>query len=434
MPTITFGGVGSGIDTETIISGLLNASRTPLNRVQTQNQQVSSAISSMSDIGSLLSKLKDAVSALDTVQEVGSFKAASDNKAIVASAAGNATPGSFQVDVSKLASAYKAYSNNLGITQINQALGQNGTLGLSVAGKSVNLSIAATDTIDQVMNKINSSGLRVSASSFFDGTQFRMQLRGLDTGTENDVSVSETGTTFGFGANVKSVGQNAEFLVDGFAVTSKTNQVQGVIAGVTLALTEVTTTPTTVSIEGDKEGFSAKLKTLVDSYNGVINKIHSDAGFGSLKASNSELSGDSALRSLTSRLSQSLTQTIGTGKFQTLRSIGVELNNNGTLKLNTTTLEKALAEDPEAVTRVLAGNDGAQGGIMDNLAKIATDALSAKGTITTRKDGLAARQKLLTDRADQEQKRLDRMEEMLRKQFNQMDGQVAATRAQGSFL
>jgi flagellar hook-associated protein 2 len=434
MPTITFGGVGSGIDTESIISGLLNASRGPIGRVQTQNQQVGSAISSMSDIGNLLSKFKDAVSALDTITEVGSFKAASDNKAVVATAAGGAQPGSFQVEISKLASSYKAYSNNLGITQPSQALGQNGTLGLSVAGKSANLSIAATDTIDQVMNKINASGLRVSASSFFDGTQYRLQLRGLDTGTENNVAVTETGTTFGFAANVKSSGQNAEFEVDGFAVTSKTNQVQGVIAGVTLALTEVTTTPATVSIEGDKEGFSAKLKTLVDTYNGVINKIHTEAGFGSLKASNAELSGDSALRSVTSRLSQALTKTVGTGKFQTLRSIGVELNNNGTLKLNSTTLEKALAEDPEAVTRVLAGNDGSVGGVMDNMAKIATDILSAKGTIQSRKDGLTARQKLLTDRTELEQKRLDRMEEALRKQFTEMDSTVAATRAQGNFL
>src|SRR5688572_6151068 len=151
MATITFGGVGSGIDTESIISGLVSASRTPLNRVQTQNAQVGSAISSMSDIGNLLSKLKDAVSGLDTVQEVGSFKAASDSKAVVATAAGGAQPGSFKIEVGKLASAYKSYSNTLGISQPSQALGQNGTLGLSVGGKSVNLSIAATDTLDQVI-------------------------------------------------------------------------------------------------------------------------------------------------------------------------------------------------------------------------------------------------------------------------------------------
>src|SRR5690606_23618781 len=173
---------------------------------------------------------------------------------------------------------------------------------------------------------------------------------------------------------------------------------------------------------------------LVDSYNAVVNKIHTDAGFGSIKASNPELSGDSALRSITSRLSSALTRTVGTGKFQTLRSIGIELNNNGTLKLNAAALEKALAEDPDAVTRVLAGDDKDLKGLADTLADIATDMLGSSGVIQARKDGLNTRQRALVDRVDLEQKRLDRMEEMLRKQFTQMDSFVAATKAQSSFL
>jgi flagellar hook-associated protein 2 len=434
MPAITFGGVGSGIDTEAIISGLMSASRTPLNRVQTQKSQVSSAISSMSEVGNLLAKFKDAVSALDTIQEIGSFTATSSSKSVVATAAGGAQPGSFEVNVTQLASAFKAYSDPLSITQANQALGQSGTLGLSVNGQSVSLDIQPTDTLDDLMQKVNTSGLRVSATSFFDGQNFRMQLRGLDTGAESDVAVSELGTNFGFGNNVKSTGKDAQLEIDGFSVTSKTNQVQGAIGGVTLALTEVTSTPTTVTIASDGEGFQKKIQSMVDAYNGVVNRIHSDAGFGSVKATNAELSGDTALRGITSRLSSALTQTVGSGKFQTLRSIGIELNNNGTLKLNSVALQRALAEDPEAVTKVLAGDDKTTKGLADSLADVATDLLSAKGSVQTRKDGLSARQKLLTDRADIEQGRLDRLETMLRKQFTEMDSTVAATKAQASFL
>jgi flagellar hook-associated protein 2 len=436
MPAITFGGVGSGIDTESIISGLLSASKGPLNRVQEQASQTQSAISSLSEIGNLLSKFKDAVNALDTIQEVGSFSAASDGKAVVATANGAAQPGSFKVTVSQLASAYKSYSDSLGITTPTQALNQAGSLTLAVGDKSVNLNIAASDTIDQVMTKINSSGLRVSASSFFDGSQYRLQLRGLDTGADANVTVTENGTTFGFNkaANVKSTGKNALLKIDDFDVSSKTNQVTGAISGVTLALTEVTTAPATVTVSSDSAGFQTKLKTLVDSYNAVVNRIHTDAGFGSTKASNPQLSGDSVLRGITNRLGASLTQTVGSGKFQTLRSIGIEMNNNGTLKLNSSALEAALAADPEAVTRVLAGDDKNVKGLADNLATLATDLLGAKGSVQARKDGLAARQKSLTDRASVEQKRLDRMEETLRKQFTQMDQEVASAKAQGNNL
>jgi flagellar hook-associated protein 2 len=435
MPAITFGGVGSGIDTETIISGLISASKGPLTRVQDQGSQTQSAISSMSDIGNLLSRFKDAVSALDTISEVGSFSAASDSKAVVATASGAAQPGSFKITVSQLASAYKSYSNPLG-TQPGQQLNQSGSLTLAIGDKSANLNIAATDTLDAVITKINGSGLRVSASSFFDGSQYRLQLRGLDSGASNNVTVTENGTTFGFNtaANVKSTGKDALLKIDDFDVTSKTNQVTGAISGVTLALTEITTTPATVTVSSDSAGFQTKLKTLVDTYNSVVNRIHTDAGFGSIKAANPQLSGDSVLRGITNRLSGALTQTVGTGKFNTLRSIGIEMNNNGTLKLNTASLEAALAADPEAVTRVLAGDDKNTKGLADNLATLATDMLSAKGSVQARKDGLAARQKSLTDRAAIEQKRLDRMEEILRKQFTQMDGEVAKAKAAGNSL
>jgi flagellar hook-associated protein 2 len=434
MPTITFGGVGSGIDTESIVSGLLAASRGPINRVQLQSSQTAAAVSSMSDIGSLMSKLKDSLLALDTIQEVGSFKVTSDDKAIVATAGGGAQAGSFSIEVSQLASAYKAYSSPLGISKSNQALNQAGTLSLSIGDKSVDLEIAATDTLDQVMAKVNTSGLRVSATSVFDGTQFRMQLRGLDTGLENNVSVAENGTSFGFAQNVKTAGQDAKFTVDGIDVTSKSNQAQGAIPGVTLALTAITTTPVTIALSSDPETFETKLKTLVESYNGLVSRVNTEAGFGSIKASNPELSGDSTLRSLTSRLSAALTQTTGTGKFQTLRSIGIELNNNGTLKLNSTKLQAALAEDPDSVTRVLAGDDKSVDGLADALGKVTTGLLAANGSITTRKEGLAARQRSLTDRIALEQKRLDRMQDTLRKQFTQMDQTVSQNQSQMNFF
>jgi flagellar hook-associated protein 2 len=270
-----------------------------------------------------------------------------------------------------------------------------------------------------------------------------MQLRGYDTGVENDIAVTETGTSLGFANNVKSHGQDSVIEIDGFRVTSKTNQVQGAIGGVTLALTEVTTTtppavppaaPTTVTVGSDTEGFKTKLQTLVDSYNAVVNRIHTDAGFGTIKAATSELSGDPTLRSITSQMGNALTKPVGSGKFQTLRSIGVELNNNGTLKLNSSALEKALAEDPDAVTRVLAGDDKTTKGLADSLVDVTTNLLAATGLVQSRKDGLNIRQKSLADRVGIEQKRLDRMEEMLRKQFTQMDADVAKSRALAGYL
>lgn len=431
MPAITFGGVGSGIDTEKIISGLISASQGPLQAVTTQQAQTQAAISSMSDIGNLLSKLKDSLSALDTTQEVGSFKASSDNKAVAVSATGAAKPGSFKIEVGNLATSYKAYSDTLGVTQSNQALHQTGTLHLQIGDKGQDIQLADGDSLDTLLSKINASGLRVSASSFFDGKEFRLQLRGLDTGTENDVVVTETGTTLGFAKNVQSNGKDASLTIDGFPVTSKSNQVTGAIAGVTLALTAKTAVgeSATVTIDSDPDAFAGKLNSLVSTYNAVVNRIHQEAGFGSIKATNPALAGDSSLRAITGRLNDMLTKQVGTGKFQTLRSIGLQLNNDGTLKLDSAKLSTALQQDPDAVTRIIAGDDSNVKGVADLMLSVTNDLVSAKGALTARKDGLAARSKQLDDRAATEQKRLDQLEEQLRKQFTQMDSTVASNNA-----
>jgi flagellar hook-associated protein 2 len=263
-----------------------------------------------------------------------------------------------------------------------------------------------------------------------------MQLRGLDTGTENDLVVTETGTTLGFANNVQSTGKDAELKIDGFAVTSKSNQVTGAIPGVTLALTAKTAQgeAATVSIDSDPDALAGKLNSLVSAYNAVVNRIHSEAGFGSIKATNPALAGDSSLRAISGRLNDMLTKQVGSGKFQTLRAIGLQLNNDGTLKLDSSKLNTALQQDPDAVTKILAGDDSNVKGVADLMLSVTNDLVSAKGALTARKDGLTARAKLLQDRAATEQQRLDRMEEQLRKQFTQMDGTVASNNAQVSFL
>ena len=429
MPTFTFGGVGSGIDTEAIISGLLGASRGPVNRVRQEISAVDSAISSVSEIGSLLSKLKDSLTGLDTVNEVSSFAAS-----VVATTTGAAQPGSFEVQVNSLATAYKAYAANVQVATNTEATGQDGVVTVEVGGESAEITIQATDSIDTIVSKFNASGLRLSASSVFDGTGHHLQLQGLDTGAANDVVLTEAGTDFGFDLDTRTEAADAQFTVDGFAVTSASNKADGVLGGVSLALLDTSSEPFTVTVESDPDALREKLTTLVSSYNGVVNKIHSTTGFGSIKASNAELSSDSSLRSVTGRLSNALTTRIGNGRFQTLASIGIELNNDGTLKLDSSKFDTAMNDDSLAVTRILAGDDDQELGLGDILNSITEDLIGANGAIETKKDSLSSRSRALDDRIEIEESRLNRLEDQLRKQFTQMDQIVSTNQAQLDFL
>src|SRR5438105_1889132 len=128
--TITFGGIGSGMDTESIVTALVGVERQGETTLQTKLTATNSSISNLSSVSSLLSKLKAASDALDTSAEVGSFKATSSNTAIVASSSGLASAGKYSIQVDKLAKEQRTYSNT--IASVGTALGQSGTLKLGV--------------------------------------------------------------------------------------------------------------------------------------------------------------------------------------------------------------------------------------------------------------------------------------------------------------
>src|SRR5262245_59807401 len=141
--TISFGGVGSGMDTEGIVTGLVGASSGQLNALKTRANETSSAISTLSSISTLLSTLQKNVSALADSSGVGGYAATSSGTQIATSASGNATPGAYSVDVVALAKEQRNYSTTFAST--STALNQSGTLTLQVgAATGVDVAITAS--------------------------------------------------------------------------------------------------------------------------------------------------------------------------------------------------------------------------------------------------------------------------------------------------
>ena len=434
--TISFGGIGSGLDTEGIIKGLVSASGTGLSSLKSRAAATRSAVSELSDVGSLLAKLKSALSALSDDSGVKSYKATSSGAAVTASASASAQAGAWSVQVQQLAKEQRNYSSTFASS--STALGQTGTLSIQVgAAAAKNVSIEATDTLDSLVTKIGASGARVSAAVFYDGTNNRLQVRGLDTGADNALTFTETGTSLGLtlpGSVVQSA-QNSQAVIDGFTVSRSSNQISGALPGVTLNLTDTTASALNVKVEADPAALKSKIESFVSAYNAVVNKVHQAAGFATTKAQNPVLAGDSLLRSITSKLSSSmLTSVTGAGTYGSLSSLGVSLTKEGTISFDSAKLDTALAADSGSVAKVLAGVSG-DDGVMDVLADV-VDSFNQTGTglIATKKETLEQRAKTIDARVDREQKHLDWYEEMLRRQFSNMDGSVSGSNAQTDYL
>lgn len=431
--TLSIAGLGSGMDVNGMVDALVNASSIQKTALQSRVTATKAASSNISEIGSLLSKFQSAVDALSEPDDVASFAVSSSSTAVSTSTLGVSSSGKYSVKVDALAQEYRAYSSP--VDSQNDALGNFGTMSIQVGDGDVsNIAIAGTDSLSDVVSKINAAGLRVQATTLYDGSQYRLQLRGLDSG--DDATVAVSGLTLGLDENIKQQAQSAALTVDGIDVTSDTNQVTGAIPGVTMTLSEVTDEPVSIEINSDPAILKTKLQNVVDTYNAVIRKVHGVAGYGSTAASSAMLAGDSTLRQLTTKMSSVLMSTVDSDNdaYSTLRSLGVSQAKDGTLTLDSNKLTSALSADPEAVSKVLAGN-GSGSGVMDLLSDMSSlFTRTGDGLLTNRKTTLDNRATTMNKRIDDETARLDRYRTQLETQFAAMDSSVSSSSATMDYL
>lgn len=434
---ITFSGLGSGLDIDAIVTGLVGASSQPLRNANARASEAQAAISTLSGVGSLLGDLRAVVDSLDTATELASYSGKSGNEdALEMTTTGNASPASYTVSDVVLAKEQRTYSATF--ADKGAELSQAGTLTLSQGGTDYDVEVEATDSLADIGAKINELDSDMSASLFFDGTDYRLQIRSKETGDEQAFVVSEgAGIDLGLdeaGATVQAA-SDASLTLDGFVVTSANNTIADALNGVTLTLKEETSEAFSISVGADSESMKTSLEEFVDKYNEVIERIHSVAGFGDSEGSSSALAGDSALRGITNRLSSQILSSAGTGgNLNTLADLGIRLNNNGTLKVDADQMEEALVENPDNFAQVLAGDDTNDGlmDVMGDLIRSFTDIGS--GSLDIRKEGLRSEIKLFEASSEREQRRLDQMELRLRKTFSAMDAQMGQTNVQMAFL
>jgi flagellar hook-associated protein 2 len=444
--TLSLGGLASGIDTNALVDGLMAVAKQPSDQLAARKTQVDAASTTISTFSSKLAALKTAALALTTNVGFASSTATSSDASVVATTTGSVSTGSYSVTVGQLARGQKTRSTTSGSS--STALGMSGSLDIQVGSDVANLKnvpIVATDTLADIASKISSSGARISASVMNDGTGYRLIVQGLDTGAANAFTIAENGTTLGFGAagsptpgSTYETALDASFTVDGMQATSPTNQVTGVVGGLKLALTKLTTTPTIVQVGTDSTVLRQKVTSLMNSYNDVINYGHQQAGFGGSKASNPVLAADSAIRGALHKMGGLLTAPIPgtTGAYTTMRSIGLKAGQDGTLTMDYTKLDDALAADPDSVRRLFV-TDASTGatGLMDTLMKGVDSLVSGTGgAVAARISALQAQSKRIDDAKTKMDLRLTDYQAQLKKQFSAMDAAVGKYKAMQTSL
>jgi len=433
--TVSFPNIGSNIDVQSIIDAYVGAQSVSQNQMQQRVKSLQSASTTISSISSNLSKLSSALSALTDAEDVQTYTVSSSGTEVAASVTGSAQPGVYSVEVLEAAKEYRAYSATKG-TSATDSANISGVLRIGIGtAEPKDITIDPGDSLNAIVSKINSSGLRIAASTFYDGSNYRLQLRGLDSGAANQVTL--TGLDLGFSDTGNTIQQasDAHLKVDGLDIYSATNQVNGAIPGVTLAVAAQTTAPLTINVAEDPQGLVEKVQAMVSAYNTVVSQVHTTAGYGTMEASVASLSGDSTLRSLTDALSRTILNTVSTGtKYETLGSLGISLQKDGSLSLDGAKLSKAVSSDPTSVVSVLAGS-GSNKGVMDLLSDVAKLFEQAgSGVLANKVESMNRQVSVWNKNIDREQARIDNYASMLQEQFSAMTTSITSSESMGKYL
>ena len=105
-PAISFSGLGSGIDTASIVSQLMKLERAPIDRIEADKKTLNTKKGVVQEINNLLGKLRDAAAEMYKPNALAAKTAtAADTSILSASASNAAAAGTYNVVVTSLAQA-----------------------------------------------------------------------------------------------------------------------------------------------------------------------------------------------------------------------------------------------------------------------------------------------------------------------------------------
>ena len=463
MATITSLGVGSGIDINSIVSQLVALERRPLQLMQTSATRLQAQVSSFGKMQSLYSGLQTASNALSSSALWSSSVASSSDVSAVSSSGGDgAAAGNYAVTVQALASsqtlasgtAYAAATSLVGSGTLAFQLGSWNADQTAFTDKpgsaEVSVEVSANDTLLSLRDKINASDAGVSASLVSDASGVRLSLRSASTGVENGfrVSAAESGAPGlsqlaydplsgpGDMALKQSAG-NARAVVNGIAVVSASNELTGVIDGLSLRLRKESATAVDIAVTSDRSAVTAAIKTFADAYNELSRYLSEQTRFDAASNTGGPLQGDSAVTGLQSRLRGPVNASSGASQvFARLSDAGLELQRDGSLKINQSKLDGAIDKLVE-LQKAFSHSDTAtpaNNGFARRFAALAGEVLASDGSLSTRTAGL---KKLIDKNSDNQTRlndRVERFQQRLVQQYTAMDATVARLNSLQSYV
>lgn len=357
-----------------------------------------------------------------------------DGIAIVDTHGGNGTIQVFNGGATTAADLHLVGNSSLATINGGQHQVLDGSIKQSVT-------IAAADTLADVAAKINALQAGVTATIISDGSTvnpFRLQIVSNQSGQIGQLQFDTNGINLDLQQTVKA--QDARVLVAATnagganqIVSSSTNSFKDIVPGLQITAQQVSQTPVTVTVANDPSGASSTIQSLVNAYNTVWQSIQTYTNYNASTNTSAILQGNPAMIQLQSQLPQLFSGILfGTGSVNSLASLGITTNQDGSLSYDPSVFSAKFNADPAAVGKFFTT---ATSGFGDRLTALVEQLAGSQTSLLVQQD--LALQRQIQDNNDRItflNNKLNAQTQRLTLQFNQMEFAISQIKSQQSVI
>lgn len=457
MSTISFTGLGNGIDFGSVVDQLVKVAHLPVDSLTAKKGDLSSK---STDYATLSTKLAFLQGAADQLRLANSFDrtttSVSDATSLTATGSSTATSGTYTVRITQLAQAQQVTNTAakaVSATTSDIVAGTSGTFTFRVGtGTDQTITLGENATLEDLRSAINDLGAGVTASLINTGSDttpaYRLVLNSSNTGASNTITIVADTTTLDFGntsgtggTNTLQAAQDAILVVgdpaqNPITLQRSSNTVSDAIPGVTLSLLHTTgTSSVQVNVSRDVSAVKTNIKALATAYNDVVKFINDRTTYDVATKKGGLFFNEPTVRGVLSQIRTALSSSIASApSVNTSGSLGYKTERDGTITVDDGKLDTALSTHYSDVKNLFVNQVGSAG--IAQLLSSAIDRLDdvSSGSLTLRKNSITKQIASLSAEIDRKEEAIAQYQDRLKAQYAALDGLLNQMKNQASSL
>lgn len=492
--TVTSAGTGSGNDFESIITASVEAKRSKYEKRTNQNLALAQA--SKKGITTLKSKLTDFQNACENLTKENSLNTrkvttsqSSNYNCFSITTKSDCSNTSFDISVTQLAKAEsitqtfkksEGFTNSFAAGKITIDLGpekyKDDKGQTQTRERTFTVDVQEGDSLELIRKRLNNNDYDVNVSLIKTDDGYSFGVTSGSTGQDSSnikITTETTGTVdgdhMGLGAfnfdpysevegdvgNRQSTssskwsykeGKDATIYIDGQKVTSKTNEFDEQISGISLVVNQLSEKETdengntgyktySVDITTDTAAAEQKMQQIVDQYNSLLSALDELSARdtytdGKNNYDGGDLAGDSQVISIRNALQSMVVRFSDTDSGKSIFDCGLEFNKDGTLSINSSDFKDAMNNSFNSVVSLFTSEDG----LLKQMSDYLEDYTQTGGILDDRKDQYQDEIDSWTQKANDNETKLEAYEAKLRTKYGNLDSLMASYNTSMSYI